>query len=137
LGLQADAFLLQPPFNSWNFEDVTDEELQLEGEGPSFECRERGVEFLCDETRAISTIFLHVDRLDPALIDLALSSDRHATRQQFGAPERSGETQTVKYLGDYGPFDRYALPNGIAHFQFKVDMDRMESITLMRYDTAP
>lgn len=68
--------------------------------------------------------------------NLTFQSTRADVREQFGEPDLSGAPTTGTLLGDSGPWDRYTLPGGYIHFQFRFDRDAIQLVTLMTLDAV-
>jgi hypothetical protein len=134
LGAQVSDLLATPPFSEWEVsrsieEDLPRKEVWYEFEG-------HGVEVVCDETERIRTIFLH--RGDgEALSEIAFSLSRREVMDRLGVPSKSGAATRIQALGDKGAWDRFAVPAGSVHVQYRLDHDEIEMITLMRLGTEP
>jgi hypothetical protein len=57
--------------------------------------------------------------------------------ERFGPAATSGAAARITGLGDYGPWDRFTIPEGLLHVQYRTDRDEIDMITLMRADAAP
>ena len=134
LGSQVSDLLKISPFSEWQVirsvaEDLPSTEIWYEFEG-------HGVELICDEAERIRTIFLH--RGDgEALSEIAFSLTRRQVRDRLGSPSKSGPASRIPVLGDKGAWDRFALPAGSVHVQYRLDRDEIDMITLMRRGTEP
>ncbi len=136
LGSHIEDLLSVPPFSEWmvvrsieEFQQETEAEIWYEFDG-------HGVEVVCDETERIRTIFLH--RGDgEALFEMAFSSRRQNIVAQYGCPSKSGAAARIPGLGDHGAWDRFSLPTGSLHVQYRPGGDDIEMITLMRSDAVP
>lgn len=134
LGFDVSELLAIPPLSGWEVtksieEDLPKKEVWYEFEG-------RGVEVICDETERIRTIFLH--RGDgEALSEVPFSLSRREVLERYGSPSKSGAAVRLPVLGDRGAWDRFALPAGTIHFQYRLDRDEIEMITLIRRDAVP
>jgi hypothetical protein len=126
--------LAVPPFSGWTVtrsldEDLPEKEVRYEFEG-------HGVEVLCDEAERIRTIFLH--RGDgEALSEVAFSLGRRQVLDRFGFPSKSGAAVRLPVLGDKGTWDRFSFPAGSIHFQYRLDRDEIEMVTLMCRGVEP
>ena len=84
----------------------------------------------------IRTIFLH--RGDgEALSEVPFSGGRREVLARFGTPSKSGAPVRIPVLGDRGAWDRFSLPTVSLHFQYRLDRDEIDMITLMCADAVP
>jgi hypothetical protein len=134
LGSPISKLLATPPFSGWNVarsieENLPEKEIWYEFEG-------HGVEVICDGAERIRTIFLH--RGDgEALADVAFSLSRRQVCEHYGSPTKSGAAGRIPSLGEYGPWDRFTVPSGVIHVQYRLESDDIDMITLMRSDAVP
>lgn len=68
---------------------------------------------------------------------LTARSTRADVRKRFGMPSRSGEAETLPFLGRYGGWDRFDSKHLCLHFQYSDPEEEIEMITVMLADTAP
>lgn len=134
LGAPVSEVLAAAPFCAWAFrrsveEDLRDEEVWYEFDG-------RGVEVVCDEDERIRTIFLHRGAGE-ALSEIPFSIGRREVLKLVGTPARSGSASRIPGLGDRGAWDRFTLPAGSIHIEYRLDRDAIELVTLMRAGTEP
>jgi hypothetical protein len=134
LGSNVSALLAIPPFSGWEVvrtveEDLPSKEVWYEFEG-------HGVELICDESERIRTIFL-LGGDGEALSEIPFSLSRREVLGRFGSPSNSGAAIRLPVLGDKGAWDRFALPAGSVHIQYRLDCDKIEMVTLMRRGTEP
>jgi|SRR5688572_6576797 len=138
LGSPASVILAEPPFKNWIFEKSYEndlEELRINYIFP-----ENGVDLVCDAEERVTTIFLYSDqtrRFEEDLLDLPFLFTRRQVIECLGPPSKSGGRTNDPVLGEYGPWDRFAMPDYSIHVQFRVDADRINLITLMRADVVP
>jgi hypothetical protein len=134
LGADVNELLRSPPFSGWGVtrsieQDLPKKEVWYEFEG-------HGVEVICDEADRVETVFLH--RGDgEALSEVPYSLSRRQVLDHFGPPSKSGAADRIPVLGDRGAWDRFTLPEGSIHVQYRLDRDEIEMITLMRPDVLP
>ncbi len=128
-----DLFAISP-FSGWAFTRSVEEELPKKEIWYEFEGH--GVEVICDVDERIRSIFLH--RGDgEAISEVAFSLNRREVLSRFGSPSKSGSAVRIPALGDKGGWDRFKLPAGSIHIQYRLDRDEIELITLMRRDAEP
>ena len=134
LGAPVSDLLAIPPFSGWEVRRSV--EVDLPSKEVWYEFEGHGVEVICDETERIRTIFLH--RGDgETLSEIAFSLSRREVLDRLGAPSKSGAASTIPVLGDKGAWDRFVVPAGAVHVQYRPDRDEIEMITLMRLGTEP
>jgi hypothetical protein len=134
LGVHVSTLLASEPFSGWPVK------RSLEGDLPKkevwYEFDEDGVEVICDEDESIRTIFLHA-RVDESLSEISFSLSRTEVLDRFGPASKSGAATRHPVLGESGAWDRFNLGTMTIHFQYRVDFDEIELVTLMRPDAAP
>jgi hypothetical protein len=138
LGIQAPTMLGEEPFNHWPVERSFGEDP----EEPSFHYifPQHGLELRCDEDDRISVIFLHSDKnngFDESLTDLKFSLGRREVLARLGSPSKSAGKTSSPILGDAGPWDRFENSEYTVHIEYRVDVDRINRITIMRRDVVP
>ena len=134
LGAHVSDLLGIPPFSGWEVTRSTEADLpKIE---VWYEFKGHGVEVICDEDERIRTIFLH--RGDgEALSEVAFSLSRREVLERYGSPSKSGAPVQFPGLSDRGAWDRFTLPTASIHFQYLLDRDEIDMITLMRHDAVP
>ncbi len=134
LGSHVSELLAIPAFCGWKITRSLDEDLPTKEVWYEFEGH--GVEVICDDDERIRTIFLHRGGGE-ALSEVPFSLTRREVLERFGTPSKSGEAARIPALGDRGAWDRFALPVGSIHVQYRLDRDEIEMITLMARGTEP
>lgn len=107
----------------------------------SYLARESGVEIAADTHGVVTTVFLHFHGDDGFLSYRGRipggAGDvprRAALWAALGRPGESGDPYHEKFLGDYGPWDRWTLPALTLHAQYALDGENLHRITLTRPD---
>ncbi|GAA3346041.1 hypothetical protein GCM10020358_55520 [Amorphoplanes nipponensis] len=110
----------------------------------SYLSRDAGVELAADAHGMVTTVFLHFhgdDGFAPFQGEIpgGAGSDprRSSLWATLGRPGEQGDPYRDRYLGDYGPWDRWVLAGFALHAQYGVDGERLERITLTRPDRRP
>jgi hypothetical protein len=110
----------------------------------SYESRAAGVELAADAYGLVTTVFLHFGGDDgfasfTGEIPGGAGSVARRThlRAMLGHPDEQGDPYRDRYLGDYGPWDRWVLAGFVLHAQFAVDGERLERVTLTLPDRLP
>lgn len=133
LGRHVDELLRAEPFSGWrvvrSVETDPDPEVWYEFEA-------RGVEVICDERERIKSMFLHRGEGE-SLAGVPFSTRRQDVLARFGTPTTSGGPVRIPVLGDRGAWDRFTLPEGALHVQYRADRDEIDLITLIRPDAVP
>ena len=138
LGNPVSVMLADLPFKNWPFEKSYENDLEKPRIDYIFP--ENGVDLVCDADERVTTIFLYFHetrRFEGDLLDLPFLFTRRQVMERLGPPSRSGGRTNDPVLGEYGPWDRYAMPDYSIHVQFREDADRIKQITLMRADVVP
>lgn len=135
LGQPVSTLLGTAPFNGWPVERSVEEELEI----ISYVFPEHMVEMNCDYEERISVIFLRSDDVElPAILsEIPFGWTREQVRHHFGPPEKSGPRITDPILGEYGAWDRFAQPVYTVHVEYRMDVDAIKRVTLMRSDVVP
>jgi hypothetical protein len=133
LGRPAREVLEAEPFSRWRATRSIDPEF---GDEIRYKLEGHGVELICDASDRIRTVFLR-RRDGEALAGLPYSLTRSEVLSRFGTPAKSGSATRIAGLGDIGPWDRFPIPQGALHVQYRLDRDEIEMITLMRADVVP
>ncbi|PRY25656.1 hypothetical protein [Pseudosporangium ferrugineum] len=109
------------------------------GTGPSrvYLARESGVELAADLHGMITTVFLHFhgdDDFAPYTGEIPGGAGRVPRRAglwaSLGHPGGSGDPYRDRYLGDYGPWDKWALDGFHLHAQYADDGETLTRATL-------
>ena len=134
LGRPIGELLDSAPFSGWHtrrsVESDPEPEVRYVFEG-------HGVELICDELDRITTVFLHRDGDGESLIDVAFTMPRSQVLARLGTPVKSGGSSRIPGIGNRGPWDRFAIPQGILHVQYGTVRDEIDLVTLMRPDVVP
>jgi hypothetical protein len=103
----------------------------------SYLARDAGVEIAADAHGTITAVFLHFHGDDGfasyrgEIPGGAGSVPRRAALwASLGRPNDSGAPYRERFLGDYGPWDRWLLPAVTLHAQYALDGDHVHRITL-------
>lgn len=103
----------------------------------SYLARDAGVEIAVDAHGTVVTVFLHFHGDDGftsyrgAIPGGAGDVPRRAALwAALGRPGESGDPYRDQFLGDYGPWDRWALPACTLHAQYALDGENLHRITL-------
>jgi hypothetical protein len=107
------------------------------GPSRSYLARDAGVEIAADAHGTITAVFLHFHGNDGfAPYRGAIPGGggtvprRAALWASLGRPDVSGDAYRERFLGDYGPWDRWLLPAVTLHAQYAPDGDHLHRITL-------
>jgi hypothetical protein len=105
----------------------------------SYLARDRGLEIAADTHGTITTVFLHFhgdDGFAPYRGEIPGGAGtvprRAALWAALGRPGESGDPYREKFLGDYGPWDRWELPACGLHAQYALDGESLHRVTLTR-----
>jgi len=132
LGRPVAELLRASPFCEWRFARSVDEELG----SIDYEFDEQGFDLLCDEHDLVRTIFVKRGGAE-YLLDVPLTAGRAEVLARFGTPESSRPASKHPVFGELGPSDRFIIPGGLVHFEYRADAYVIKMITLMRADAAP
>ena len=89
------------------------------------------VEFICDSSGHIKTIFFH--QPDSVLAEFYLCKcDRTSIHNQFGIPDYTGEKCHIEFLGLKGAWDKYLFDQYSIHFEYFYEQDEVKMITLAK-----
>jgi hypothetical protein len=138
LGSQVSIILSKEPFKHWVFDRSVDEELDVPLVHYVFPVN--GLELRCDLDGRISVIFLYADEFggfQESLQDISLSWTRQQVLDYFGPPSKSGSPRSHSILGEYGPWDRFSMPEYGVRFEYRIDGPQIKNITFMRKDVIP
>jgi hypothetical protein len=103
----------------------------------SYSAQHRGLEISADAHGTIIAVFLHFHGDDGFASyrgeipgGAGSTPVRAALWAALGRPDESGEAYREKFLGDFGPWDRWGLPNCTLRAQYDLDGERVHRITL-------
>ncbi|MFI5495707.1 hypothetical protein [Actinoplanes sp. NPDC051859] len=103
----------------------------------SYLARESGVELAADTHGRITTVFLHFHGDDGFVSyrgeipgGAGAVPRRAALQSRLGPPVESGDPYDDRYLGAYGPWDRWMLPAFRLHAQYALDGETVARVTL-------
>jgi hypothetical protein len=98
--------------------------------------RSAGLELAADSSGVVTTVFLHFDGDDgftPYHGEIPGGGGSVPRRAglwaALGRPDQSGEPRQDPLLGDYGPWDRWLLPDYRLHAQYTLDGQNLGRIT--------
>ena len=138
LGRGADELLADAPFRNWALKESVD--LDLAEPEINYVFTDDGMEFHCDLTGRISTIFICKTTskfFNLGLNDVSFSMSRREVIARHGPSSRSGSPISHPVLGDYGAWDRFVRPGYVLHVEYRSDADVVSRVTLMRPDIVP
>lgn len=103
----------------------------------SYLSRDAGVELAADTHGTVTTVFLHFhgdDGFQPFRGEIPGGAGSVPTRAylwaMLGAPDVQGDPYHDRFLGDYGPWDRWVLAGFALHAQFAMDGESLDRVTL-------
>lgn len=111
-----------------------------------FSDKGNGIELICSNQYLIRSIFLHSGRNKreksrpypyPLLEGLSFDSSRENVRLALGKPTVEGAPRRIPGLGDYGAYDRYDYVDWSIHFQYALNSEQIEMVTLMSKECVP
>lgn len=111
-----------------------------------FSDKRNGIELICSGQYLIKVIFLHSGRSKrekskpyphPLLEGLSFDSSRDNVRTTLGKPAAEGAPRRSPALGDYGAYDRYDYASWSIHFQYTLNSEQIEMVTIMSMDRVP
>jgi hypothetical protein len=136
LGKPVSVLLEDSPFKSWSVKKSVRDDLVERIFHYVFP--KHGLELRCDKDEKVSTIFIDSDELIGGdALELSLASARSEVLSCLGTPSKSGARLRDPILGDYGAWDRFLKPGYAIHVEYRLDVDRVNKITLMRDDVVP
>lgn len=138
LDKDASTLLAEQPFKNWNYERSV--ESDLETPLIDYVFPRDGMDFVCDSEDKVNSIFLYSDeirRFRGDVQDLPLKSSRQEVLARLGSPSRSGGKTSDPILGEYGAWDRFVRSGYAIHVEYRLDVDVINKITLMRADVVP
>jgi len=133
IGKDISALLKDDIFKNWQYERTLETELDKLIIHYVFE--ERGLELRCDSNEVITVIFIAIDKFyvaEKSILGLLFSSNRKAVLNHFGSPFKSGGSINDPILRDYGMWDKFLISNFSVHVEYKVNLDEICKITLMK-----
>ena len=103
----------------------------------SYLAREAGVELAADTHGTVTTVFLHFhgdDGFAPYRGEIPGGAGsvpcRAHLRAMLGRPDEQGDPYRDRFLGDYGPWDKWVLAGFALHAQFAPDAESLDRVTL-------
>ena len=138
LGGPASAMLSDAPFKDWKVERSVEPELPERRIYYTFP--NNGLDARCDARDKVATIFIYADearRFEESIVDLPLTSTRREIHERLGPPTRSGPGLKDPIIGEFGAWDRFKLPGYSLHVEYRVGLDCIRMVTLMRDDVTP
>jgi hypothetical protein len=110
----------------------------------SYLARETGVELAADAHGTVTTVFLHFHGDDgfEAYRGEIPGGGGHVARRSslwamLGRPDETGDPYRDRFLGDYGPWDRWLLTSFTLHAQYATDAETLDRITVSPPDHFP
>ncbi|GID96282.1 hypothetical protein ACFQFC_39150 [Amorphoplanes digitatis] len=110
----------------------------------SYLARAAGVELAADAHGVITTVFLHFhgdDGFTSYSGEIPGGAGSVARRAHLwamlGRPDEQGAPYRDRFLGDYGPWDRWVLAGFVMHAQFAVDAESLDRVTLTLPERLP
>ncbi len=107
------------------------------GPARSYLARDEGVEIAADAHGTVTTVFLHFHGDDGfASYHGEIPGGggtiprRAALWAELGRPDVSGDAYRERFLGDFGPWDRWLLPACLLHAQYALDGENLHRVTL-------
>jgi hypothetical protein len=105
--------------------------------------RAAGLEIAADTHGLVTTVFLHFngdDGFAPFHGEIpggaGTATRRAALWAALGRPDDAGDAYRDRFLGDFGPWDRWLLPICTLHSQYALDGENLHRITLTRPEPA-
>jgi len=103
----------------------------------SYLARDAGVELAADTHGTVTTVFLHFhgdDGFAPYQGEIPGGAGSVPCRAHLwamlGRPDEQGDPYRDRFLGDYGPWDKWVLAGFVLHAQFAPDAEGLERVTL-------
>ena len=110
----------------------------------SYLAREAGVEIAADAHGVVTTVFLHFhgdDGFTSFQGEIPGGAGSVPRRwniwAMLGRPDETGDPYRDRFLGDYGPWDRWLLAGFVLHAQFAPDGESLHRVTLSLPDRLP
>jgi hypothetical protein len=103
----------------------------------SYLSRDAGVELAANAHGTVTAVFLHFhgdDGFQSFQGEIPGGAGSVPTRAHLwamlGAPDEQGDPYHDRFLGDYGPWDRWVLAGFALHAQFATDGESLDRVTL-------
>ncbi|AXI04032.1 hypothetical protein [Aquirhabdus parva] len=138
LGRDASILLADLPFKNWVFERYLD--VDLKKPLIDYVFTQDGMDFVSDGDDKVNTIFLYSDELRyfrAAVHDMPLTSSRQEVIAHLGTPSKRGGKISDPILGEYGAWDRFTCSGYTIHIEYRIDVDIIKKVSLMRADVVP
>ncbi|MFT5756072.1 MAG: hypothetical protein ACI9LM_000784 [Alteromonadaceae bacterium] len=138
LGSHVSKILESKPFKYWHVEKSTEDNLDERITHYIF--NQNGFELRCDNNNNISAIFLHSEEyggFDENLLEFPFLLKREQVIKHIGTPSKSGAKLEHPILGECGAWDRFSGSASTIHIEYKLNVDEINKITLMRSDIVP
>jgi hypothetical protein len=110
----------------------------------SYLARAAGVEIAADTHGMVTTVFLHFhgdDGFTSFQGEIPGGAGSVPRRRNIwamlGRPDETGDPYRDRFLGDYGPWDRWLLAGFVLHAQFAPDGESLHRVTLSLPDRLP
>ena len=110
----------------------------------SYRARDTGVEIAADAHGTVTTIFLHFHGDDGFITyqgEIPGGGGSVARRTHMwamlGPPDETGDPYRDRFLGEYGPWDKWVLAGFTLHAQFAPDAETLDRVTLTLPDRLP
>lgn len=110
----------------------------------SYLARDTGVEITADAHGTVTTIFLHFHGDDGFITyqgEIPGGGGSVARRTHMwamlGPPDETGDPYRDRFLGEYGPWDKWILAGFTLHAQFAPDAENLDRVTLTLPDRLP
>jgi len=110
----------------------------------SYLSRDAGVELAADAHGTVTTVFLHFHGDDGFTSfhgeipgGAGCQPRRTHLREALGHPDEQGDPYRDRFLGDYGPWDRWILAGFVLHAQFATDAESLDRVTLTLPECRP
>jgi hypothetical protein len=139
LGKPVSVLLADRPFCDWKFKRSV--ESAVHPPRVDYEFENHGMDVICDRRgERVNTIFIYANgdrRFAEGVEDFPFDLCRGEVLSRLGSPEKSGEPRKSPYLGELGPWDRFARSGYVIHVRYHFSHDEVCVITLMRADVVP
>lgn len=138
LGQHVSKVFQSEPFKHWSVKKTVEDELDEPRTYYAFSGK--GLELRCDRDDIVTVIFMYSEDhggFEEYLFELPFSLKREQVLERLGTPSQQGEKFNDSILGECGAWDRFSQSDSTIHFEYKVDVDEINKITLMRSDVVP
>lgn len=138
LGRPASTMLSDAPFKYWEVNRTVDSDLDEPVIDYVFP--KHSLDFVCDNSDTVSTVFFYYDGarpFDENIVDLPFFSNRQTVIDILGESTKRGGGLIDPVLGDFGPWERFPRKGYVIHVEYRVGIDRINKVTLMRDDVVP